>query len=60
MTQFFKGERGESVGRVSDLASKDFEFDTLWRHFVVSMSKTLYPCRSIGLTKEDRKSSQHD
>ena len=60
MTQFFYGERGESVGRVSDLGSKGFEFETLWGYCIVSMSKTLYPLLSIGSTQEDRKSSRHD
>ena len=49
-----------SVGRVIDSGSKDPDFETRWRHCVVSVSKT--PCflLSTGSTQEDRKSSQHD
>ena len=37
---------------------KDYEFETHWRHYVVSFSKTLYSLLSTGSTDEDRKSSR--
>ena len=43
----FYGERGDSVGRVSDLGWKGCEFETLRRNCVLSMSKTLYQLLSI-------------
>ena len=39
-------------GRVLDLGSKGFCLETCWRHCVVSLSKTLYPLLSTGLTPE--------
>ena len=47
-------------GRVLDLGSKDCLFKTHWRHYVVSLSKTLYPLLSTGSCQEDRKTSQYD
>ena len=41
-----------------DLGSKGREFESHWRHCVVSL--TLYPLLSAGLTQEDRKLSRHD
>ena len=44
-------------GRALDLRSKGHWFETRRRHFVVSLSKTLYPLLSTGLIQKDRKSS---
>ena len=35
------------------------EFEICWRHFFVSLSKTLYSLLSTGSTQEDRKVSYH-
>ena len=45
-------------GRVLDLRSRDWGFEPHRRHCVVSLSKTLCPLLSTGLTQEDP--SRHD
>ena len=47
-------------GQVLGLNSKVCGFETYLRHCIVSLSETLYPLLSTGLTKEDRNCSQHD
>ena len=41
-------------GRVLDLRSRGCRFEPHRRHCVVSLSKTVYPLLSTGLTQEDR------
>ena len=43
-------ELSGSVGRLLDLEFKGREFETQRRHFVVSLSKTLYRLLSTGST----------
>ena len=52
------GDRGAQwlSGRVLDLRLRCCWFEPHWRHFVVSLSKTLYPMLSLlclGSTEED-------
>ena len=49
-----------SVGVVLDLGLKVRKLKTQRRQCVVSLSKTLYPLLSTGLTWEDRKASRYD
>ena len=53
---FLRGVRVLS-GRVVDLRSKGRWLETYWRHYVVSLSKTLYPVLRTGLIQEESKSS---
>ena len=46
-------KRGGSVGRVLDWGLKGFEFENYWSHYVLSLSKTLYPLLSTGSTQDD-------
>ena len=46
-------ERGASVIRVLDSRTRGCGFEPHTRHWVVSLSKTLYPLLSTGYTKED-------
>ena len=46
--------------RVLDFRSKGCGFETRLKHWVVSLSKTLFPLFSTGLTHENKKSSKHD
>ena len=48
----------EHSGRVIDSRSRSCELEPLRRHCVVSLSKTLYPLLSTGLTQRDP--SRHD
>ena len=50
-------EPSGSVGGVLDLGSNGHKFQTRhqWSRCVVSMSMTLYPLLTTGLTQEDRK-----
>ena len=42
--------------RVLDSGFKGCEFETHWRHCIVSLSKTLYPLLTNGSNREERKS----
>ena len=52
--------RDDSVIRVIDSGSKGHEFESHWRHCVMSLSKTFYPPCFTRSSQEARKLSKHD